>query len=399
MFTIELVPNTSCNLACHFCFASRKINNHTTKAEIKKAFDAAVGICKIKKEKNIFIKIYGGESLLVMENVLYAIDLGNIMMESDSELLVTCGIITNGTIYDERLVSKIKNSKMPTNITISMEGNKKAHDAVRHFHNGSGSYDIVIENIKKYNIALNKKRMNIQTVMSPSLLENIEDYISFMENNKAFCHFNIVPMFDSTFENVDLTIIKNMKSLFDYYIDQFKSGDPHHVGTFQPGRCIITQFNNAGFQHNQSHHCHAGHGQLTVVPGGDLVPCSMMFHNNQNEYLKYGNSESETEEVVTKYFEKINMMKHLTSHSFDCKKCQNDNGFGCLGVCASHNLKDNNRLFNSVCEYNKEFGKQSIRMVRELKSNQFFLNSISYEVKRQVSPSFYLKYLTFIEGV
>lgn len=328
----------------------------------------------MNETNSIFIKIYGGESLLYINNVKrYLIELYKYKLETS--LPIFCTIITNGTIMPEHFLKFIKDLDLDISFSFSFEINEEFQNKIRHFKNNPniGSYDIITKNLNKYRSILSVKRVHLQSVLTPELLLNVNKYIDFMEKHKDEYLFDLNPMFDKTFSNYDKTILENMKILFDYYIEKIKLRDDKHIGLFQPIRSITSYF----ISETESclYHCPAGVNQITLMSNGDIYPCSKIYHL-ENEDMKYGNISEPIEILSERINSQKKLFKTLTIHDSICNKCKSNFKFGCLGDCMAERLNNNNNHYEWVCEYNKIFGLETMRMVKELKDDEYFLKRL-----------------------
>ena len=108
MFTFEFIPNLDCNLDCYFCFASKK--DEVKRIEPDDFLKSLKVIEKVINDDKLFIKIYGGESLLYIENIKkYLLKIKEFKKQSDLE--VTCAIVTNGTIMPDTFLDFIKKNR------------------------------------------------------------------------------------------------------------------------------------------------------------------------------------------------------------------------------------------------------------------------------------------------
>ena len=376
MLTLEFVTNTECNLGCYYCFASKKCKNDIiTKENARKAVDLAYYFSNKINDKEIFFKFYGGEVMLFPELMLDVLSYINERAE-DKNYELEVAIITNGTLITKEFIEKINKMKnIYIDFSISLEYSEEAHNRIRHYLNNKGnSFDDLLKSANNLLNYRNTKWINIQTVLSPDLLEHVEEYINLMEKYKNNFEFNLVPMFDYTFEGKE-QLISNMSKLFDYYIKKFQENDSNHIGLFQPLRSISKKIFG---RINSVNHCEAGVKQINIMPNGDCYPCSTFYHDNNREY-KYGNLNNQSiEEIYEKFNSFVPLFKQLVSEEKECSSCKSINKIGCLGQCISHKLQKNKgRNIKSICSYNVEFGKQSNRLVRELRNDEKFIRRIN----------------------
>lgn len=374
MFTFEFIPNLDCNLDCYFCFASKK--DEVKRIEPDDFLKSLKVIEKVINDDKLFIKIYGGESLLYIENIKkYLLKIKEFKKQSDLE--VTCAIVTNGTIMPDTFLDFIKKIDLDISFSFSFEINEEYQNKIRFFKNNPeiGSYNIFKNNIDKFRKKMCIDRAHLQSVLTPELLLNVNKYIDFMEENKDKYIFDLNPMFDETFSNYDKKILNNMSILFDYYIKKIKEQDDLHIGLFQPMRSTTSFFINS--IQTCEYHCSAGVNQITLISNGDIYPCSKNYHLG-NYDMKYGNISESIDDLAEKINSQKNLYKVLITHDSKCNQCKAIYKFGCLGDCMAERVNNNNEHYEWVCEYNRKFGLETLRMIRELKDNEYFFKKISY---------------------
>lgn len=369
MFTLELITNTDCNLGCYYCFAKDKCKqpDPINKDVYEPAIDLAYKLFKQNdKYKTLFFKLYGGETLLYLDNVIEIIRYINNKNKVENIKNVHIGIINNGTCITRDFVLNVK--EICTNVRVSynfsLEYSEDGHNKIRKYiKGGKGSFDDFINNTSSIIDIIGKP--NYQTVLSPDMLLNIDDYINMVEKYKHQGYFGLVPMFDSTFVGKE-HLIKNMYKLFDYYIDCFKRNDYNHLSLFQPARSIIANIFDGGG------HCQAGTDMFAILPNGTLYPCVNFYHNQLYDYC-YGFITDK--DIEHKIDIRRTIMELLTKKSPECLSCQKENDIGCTGQCAAQKIAYNNKEeVQAVCDYNINFSNETKRMINALTTNDEFHN-------------------------
>ncbi|ERJ80920.1 radical SAM domain protein [Prevotella disiens JCM 6334 = ATCC 29426] len=137
---ITLHISNDCNLRCKYCYANGgnyNLHRHLmTKETAKNFYDFCINNFH-HIEKIVF---FGGEPCINVDVMEYLCSLFyNYKFDKSLEELPKFGIITNGTIWNERLISVIK--KYITFITVSIDGEKKINDSNRVDKQGKGTYN------------------------------------------------------------------------------------------------------------------------------------------------------------------------------------------------------------------------------------------------------------------
>lgn len=202
-----------CNAKCKHCGSRAGENidfkNELTTEEIKKTLQ---GIANKYDTRKIIINITGGEPLLRQD--LFEI------MEFANDLGYCWGMTTNGILINDSIIEKMKKTNINT-ISISLDGLSKSHDDFRQV---SGSYDKIIENIKKLKKANFLKYLQITTVVNKSNINELEALYNEIQSLKinSWRLLNMEPI-GRTIDNNDLLLDdKDYKVLLDFIKEKRK---------------------------------------------------------------------------------------------------------------------------------------------------------------------------------
>lgn len=219
---ITLQVTQKCNLRCKYCIYSENTNklqrSHSNKDMPKSMAFKAINFLwdnSIDSE-DICIGFYGGEPLLnfplIEQCVAYAEEIF-----FGKKLLFT--ITTNGTLLTDKIIHFF--SLHDFMLMVSLDGNKKINDKNRVFANGSGTYDVVVERLKRIEEIEPKlaEKMSISMVLDP---QNDFDCINRITmTGGALNSFNISPsLLDECFEAEERakcsSAEKNFSERFNY---------------------------------------------------------------------------------------------------------------------------------------------------------------------------------------
>lgn len=140
---ITLLPTISCNLACPYCFEQGKPQGMMTTQTCDKVIDF---IKNHSNAKYLALTWYGGEPLLGIKVIEYFL---HKLKEITNVSLAAHAIVTNGTFLDSKHWDIFKEYPL-TNIQITLDGKKETHDKRRIRHDGTGTYDIILDNMRKF---------------------------------------------------------------------------------------------------------------------------------------------------------------------------------------------------------------------------------------------------------
>jgi uncharacterized protein len=144
-FNIITVLNLDCNFACIYCFEGGMkgrlyMSNETAEFLIdfiKKRF---------RNKKSLNIDFYGGEPLL-STGLIKSISQAMRSFTENRGASYSFTLVTNGSLLTKRIVEELVSIGLKS-VKITIDGPKKNHDIFRPFKTGSGTFDVIIRNIK-----------------------------------------------------------------------------------------------------------------------------------------------------------------------------------------------------------------------------------------------------------
>ncbi|MDD5130517.1 MAG: SPASM domain-containing protein [Candidatus Omnitrophica bacterium] len=176
-FEATILTTYACNFRCVYCF------EESIKDDVfldKKTSDSIVSWVKRRAQKKKFKRIhlvyYGGEPLLNVRPI-YEISWELKEWARKEGVDFSFGIITNGSLINPGLIDKFLTVGL-SEVRISLDGDRAAHDKNRPFLDGHGTFDLIVSNIKgiidkvKVAIAGNFDRGNFASI--PRLLDYLE---------------------------------------------------------------------------------------------------------------------------------------------------------------------------------------------------------------------------------
>lgn len=154
----QLVIETgqNCNLDCKYCVYSSGEYFYTRDSSsrcidfdtARKAIDYAFGLISDRDKKEFTIGFYGGEPLLYVDLIQQIVDYAKSIFKN-WRLIFT--ITTNGTILPDSIIKLLMDNNFKT--LVSLDGPKESHDQKRVFPDGTGSHNVVMENLKRLRAA------------------------------------------------------------------------------------------------------------------------------------------------------------------------------------------------------------------------------------------------------
>lgn len=351
-----------CNLSCKYCFAGK--GKYKGKAEYM-SFDVAKRavdflISNSGNRKILEMDFFGGEPLMnldvVKQTVEYAKKEGEKAGKKFLFTLTTNGVLLNGE------TAKWLNDEME-NVVLSVDGRKEVHDGVRKTVNGKGSYEVIIDNIKRFVKMRGDKHYYVRGTFTGKNLDFGNDVIALADMGLGQISLEPVVL-DSTDElyigEKDLPKIREeYRRLSKVYLDRRKNGEPlfnffHFNIDLEGGVCLKKRVSACG----------AGNEYFSVTPVGDIFPCHQFA---SNPAYKMGNVfEGKINEEIRSIFKNSSL---YTKEK--CKDCFAK--YHCSGGCAANNVNFNgdvNKPYEITCDMMKARMECAMHIYSEKKSEK-----------------------------
>ncbi len=333
-----------CNLRCRYCFADEgayhSAREFMSEQTAKKAIDFLI---KNSGNRRVLeVDFFGGEPLMCLQTIKNVVAYAR--AEADKvgkKFLFTT--TTNALLLDDDAIDFF-NREME-NVVLSLDGRKEVHDAIRKTKNGKGSFDLVIENIKKFVRSRGDKSYYVRGTFTAKNLDFSKDVIFLAENG-----FDSISM-EPVVTNIDDLAIKGehlpeicaeYENLCDKYLEKHEKGEGFNFFHFnvdlEGGVCLQKKVSACG----------AGNEYFSVVPNGDIYPCHQ-FAGDKSFLM--GN-------VFDGVLNKTIRDKFASSCLFtreDCGDCFAK--FICSGGCSANNYYfegDVNKPYKVTCEMMKK---------------------------------------------
>jgi uncharacterized protein len=178
--------NYSCNLRCQYCYQAQINSNETMNERVANNLIGFINeLIELRKPNYLDLCFIGGEPLIekkTIDIILKGIDTTNILNVSKS-------IVTNGTLLNDNYVEWIKTNNF-NGVQITLDGAKNYHDTLRINYKGTGTYDIIYNNLIKYNkilpfiLNINLNAENYQSInklLSDLIQDDIKVKLVFSE--------------------------------------------------------------------------------------------------------------------------------------------------------------------------------------------------------------------------
>ncbi|MGD0603597.1 MAG: radical SAM protein [Streptosporangiaceae bacterium] len=142
---LHLITSYTCNLTCSYCFMLADLGDHGTR--LLSFEDAKRGIdlyFRSRYASDSVVHFYGGEPLLHPQLVD---DCLTYIHEQYCSTVIP-KIITNGTLHGSRALGLLR--KYDFDLSVSMDGDKQAHDVFRVDHRGRSTFEKTVAGIRAF---------------------------------------------------------------------------------------------------------------------------------------------------------------------------------------------------------------------------------------------------------
>lgn len=255
-----------CNLDCRYCYASKYYDEEDMSEEmIDKVISKFFLSAKVDEVRRVVF--FGGEPLLNLSGFEYFIDrMEGLFEEGIIPKIPIFNIITNGTIYSERIGRLLKKYNM--GVIVSCDGPPELQNGQRPFrHLENDSYEIVAENIKR--MRTDGLKIGIEATITKHTLEAGYTFTTLKEyflKELGVESVTCVPenmtspekVFDySEFQEQDNEYFRVLKNL-EYDTEEFEV----------PYRLLLKR--------PLSYACGLGQTSFHVLANGDVYPCQVI---------------------------------------------------------------------------------------------------------------------------
>ena len=333
-----------CNFRCRYCFADEGAYHSKRESMSLETAKAAVDFLlkNSGKRKVLEMDFFGGEPLMNFDVLKKTVEYAKAEGEkAGKKFLFTT--TTNALLLNDEVI-EFFNAEME-NVVLSLDGRKEVHDAIRKSVNGKGTFDLIIDKIKKFISLRGNKSYYVRGTFTAKNLDFAKDVVFIAEQGVDSISMEPVvteiPDLQITKEHLP-TIEKEYENLCEEYLKFHKEGKGFNFFHFnidlEGGPCLSKRVSACG----------AGNEYFSVVPNGDLYPCHQFAGDSD---FRMG---SVTEGIIRPELRE----KFKNSCLFTRKKCENCFAkFICSGGCSANNYHFNGDIdepYETTCAMMKK---------------------------------------------
>ncbi len=286
---LVLMVNNYCNLQCRYCYEKETALKHPARCLGRRAIRTAIDRCYEFFETIETLMFIGGEPSLSEE----AIEEGCEYCVSEAVRLgrrtPRFGMITNGVRISELLYAVIE--RFGIQLTFSVDGPKATHDLVRIRKDGTGSYDAVSLNIKRYAEA-HAESVSIESTVTGAQADgglSVSQRLNFIaeEFGVVAPHITVACLpeghalrgADADSAALDEEFQDAVEMSATNILDELAEGDAAAGGPRL--NCVEEMMRALAKRSATTAMCSAGTAQLVVDAHADVYPCWMFAGNTR----------------------------------------------------------------------------------------------------------------------
>ena len=380
---LTLYLTLNCNQRCSYCYAVPHKSINMPLETAKKAIETTAQHLDEINDKNLGIRFFGGEPLLVWNLIPELVSFSeNIGKKYD--LNVSYAIATNGTLLTEEHCDFFVEHDFA--VGFSIDGTKEVHDRNRGWIDGTSSFSVVLKNIK---MAVAKNlRMELVLVADPTTISDLSDSVRFLHQETGAYFFTVsFNIHDNWSKEGIINLEKAYEDLGNLYVECFNKNKPIQIDFINNKMNVLIR---KGFI--KEFLCDIGKTDLAVTPEGNFYPCLRLAAMDTEGATVIGN----INQGLNK--ESIVNLKKVADNRFDIKKLPKEchlcmNSSNCLNWCAAANLAMTGnpaKVGELMCSHERISIKVAKNTLKQIDSNiyrKLYAEYFKSVVPQNISPA------------
>jgi uncharacterized protein len=267
---LSLAVAQKCNLGCTYCYAQQGEFGGPAKNMSQAEADRAVDLLVLgsKPGARLNLAFLGGEPL-VNRPVVQAATRRASDLAAQQGVAITFSITTNGTLLTEADADFFEAHGFA--VTVSLDGPRDAHDALRPYRNGSGSFDVIMRRLAPLLARQRRMQVSVRVTVTPAnlgLRGALDDFVAAGFHSVGFAPMLASPSGQGEMQAGDL------EAMLGELID---CGREYERRVLAGERYPFANLDNALRELHRGTHrpypCGAGAGYLGVSADGEIAAC------------------------------------------------------------------------------------------------------------------------------
>jgi uncharacterized protein len=270
LHALSLAVAQKCNLGCTYCYAQQGEFGGAAKNMSQETAHAAVDLLvdRAAPGERLNLAFLGGEPL-ANRSVLQAATRRAATRAAERGVSITFSVTTNGTLV--RPADGEFFEEFGFAVTISLDGPRAAHDALRPFKSGEGSYDRIMANVRPLLRAQQKMQVAARVTVTPAnlrLRETLDQFVAEGFHTVGFSPLLSAPTGHGEMQQEDLEVmLGGMIDCGREYERRRGRGERY------PFANMVNAMKEIAKGTHRPYPCGAGAGYLGVSAEGELAAC------------------------------------------------------------------------------------------------------------------------------
>jgi uncharacterized protein len=267
---LSLAVAQKCNLGCTYCYAQQGEFGGAAKDMPLEVAGQAVDLLVngAQPGAKLNLAFLGGEPL-VNRRVLQAATLRAAKLAARRGVPITFSITTNGTLLTEEDAVFFETHGFA--VTVSLDGPREAHNALRPYKSGGGSFDAIMRKLEPFLSRQRRMQVSARVTVTPRNLElrrALDQFIDAGFHSVGFSPMLSAPNGSGEMQSADLEVMLG---------EMIDCGQEFERRSLAGERYPFANMVNAMREIQRGTHrpypCGAGAGYLGVSADGDLAAC------------------------------------------------------------------------------------------------------------------------------
>ncbi|NJE40885.1 radical SAM protein, partial [Faecalicoccus pleomorphus] len=198
--TVTLIVTQQCNFRCSYCYEKFK-NLKLSDNSYRSIFTFIKKQMESNEFKNVRINLFGGEPLLVYNDIISFLESLNAYLKT-KKINFSIGMTTNGYLLDIEKYKTLVDLGL-TDVQVTLDGFSKTHNKTRHLANREGTWNVIIQNLKKISQYPKHSKIILRTNFNSEVIESEKKFLIFCKDyfeNQFIMHFEAIKPFNKNYK-------------------------------------------------------------------------------------------------------------------------------------------------------------------------------------------------------
>ena len=316
--TAVLNVTNQCNLSCTYCYeySEDKIVDTTTGAQPKfmseETARKSVDLLMNESGDNrvVHVSFFGGETLMNYPVLSRVVPYAREQAEARGKR-VEFNLTTNATLLTGEMIGFLAENDI--SVTVSIDGPREMQDRFRVFHDGGGSYDVLLPRVRELLRRHTSRPIGARVTLTSQVSDVVSIYRHLTEEI-GFQEVGFAPVTTSPGREYALggqgfdRMVDQFTALADEFLEAALAGRHHGFSNVSE---TLEEIHKGA---SKAYPCGAGLGLVGVATGGDVALCHRFAGSDEH---KLGTVEDGLDREAQNAF----LERHHLANKTDCHTC------------------------------------------------------------------------------